>query len=540
MNKKLLLIVTNIIVLMMISSSFSNVMSKEVEIECIFSTYIGGGGLEYSTSSAAWPAASVAVDSEGNIIITGRTTSLDFPSVGVSGLSNVRGMGAFVAKFSPDGQTLIFSTSFGGSGNDWGSNIAVDSKDNIIIIGTTLSADFPTENAYQENSNGGPFYAAEGFITKIGSDGTLIFSSYFGGSGDDWLYGLAIDSEDNIVISGNTFSDDLLMVNPYQSTLKTFDGFIAKFSEDGQAILYSTYLGGSANDWTMGLALDANDNIIAYGGTASTNFPTLNAFQETYGGGSYDTYITKFDKNGSSLIFSTYIGGTSKESLGNIGGNQGVNIDALGNIIVVGYTESSNFPTLNAFQESHGGGSNDAYITKFNENGSLIFSTYLGGEGVDDGISVTSDSLANIVIAGYTSSADFPLKNAFQDELGGVYDIFLAKFLPDGTFNTSSYFGGSNLDYAFDITFDQNDDLVVTGTTSSTDFPIYEAYQEDRDGNSDAFVAKFTMQEVVEDLSDDTNETDTEGDNKDDASFSIEMIAIPLGLIALVRMKKKE
>jgi hypothetical protein len=242
-------------------------------------------------------------------------------------------------------------------------------------------------------------------------------------------------------------------------------------------LIYSTYLGGSGSDFGQGIALDNAGNAYVTGYTDSTNFPTMNPLQPTFGGGNSDAFVTKFNPNGSALIYSTYLGGSGSDF------GQGIALDNAGDAYVTGATNSTDFPvTTGAFQTTNGGGYN-AFVAKINPSGSaLVYSTYLGGNGGDEygdgGTGIAVDGAGNACITGYTGSKDFPTTpSAFQTVCGGgppggCYDAFVAKFDPTGSALVySTYLGGSNVDHGTGIAVDGAGNAYVTGYTSSTDFP---------------------------------------------------------------------
>jgi hypothetical protein len=381
----------------------------------IYSTYLGGSDGE--------EAHGIAVDGEGNAYVAGATWSSDFPVVnaiqsvykGAHSYSD-----AFVTKINADGSALVYSTYLGGSGGEVAS-VAVDSGGNAYITGSTDSTDFPTANAIQPTKHG----YSDGFVTKINADGrALVYSTYLGGSGFDLCSKAAVDSGGNAYISGETNSTDFPTVNAIQPTNHgTWDAFVTKMNADGSALVYSTYLGGSGQD-SGSIAVDEAGNAYVAGSTDSTDFPTANAIQPNKRG-STDVFVSKINADGSALVYSTYLGGSSDNYAG------GIAVDVAGNAYVTGYTASTDFPTANAIQRTKRG-LTDLFVTKINADGSaLAYSTYLGGRGrssyeVGNGIAV--DAAGSAFVTGYTSSVDFPKTAlAFQQLLNGPQDGVVAK-----------------------------------------------------------------------------------------------------------------
>jgi hypothetical protein len=329
----------------------------------VYSTYLGGSFTDYGYG--------IAVDSSGNAYITGETNSANFPIAhafqgtlggGVPGSHT----DAFVTKLNPAGSALVYSTYLGGSGNnfysgdDVGVGIAVDSAGNAYVTGWTQSQNFPTANAFQ-GTIGGPGYD-DAFVTKFNAAGSaLVYSTYLGGSNTDEGVGVAIDSAGNAYITGLTRSTNFPTANAFQGMNHgDYDAFVTKINAAGSGLVYSTYLGGSALDYSLGIAVDSTGNAYIVGQTTSNNFPTANAFQSTNHGGplNYDAFVTKFNAAGSALVYSTYLGGTDDDQ------GYAIAIDSGGNAYVTGGTWSADFPIANAFQNSPRGGDTDAFVTK--------------------------------------------------------------------------------------------------------------------------------------------------------------------------------
>jgi len=267
---------------------------------------------------------------------------------------------------------------------------------------------------------------------------------------------------------------------------------VTKLNPTGSGLVYSTYLGGSGDDNGTSIGVDAAGNAYVMGGTSSTNFPTTaGAFQRTFGGGISDAFVTKLNPAGSGLVYSTYLGGSGSE------GGFGIAVDAGGNAYVTGHTGSTNFPTTTgAFQTSFGGGGFDAFVTKLNSTGSaLVYSTYLGSSGTDNGNGIAVDAAGNAYVTGDTTSANFPTTTgAFQTTFrGGFDDAFVTKLNSTGSALVySTYLGGSSTDNGTSIAVDAVGNAYVTGGTFSTNFPTTTgAFQTTLSGLEDAFVTKL-------------------------------------------------
>ncbi len=452
--------------------------------------------LSYSTylGSDAAVGYAIAVDTAGNAYVTGSASSANFPTVNAlqPALGAPNATNAFITKFNANGSALVYSTYFGGSNLDTGYGIAVDTAGNAYVTGVTSSANFPTVNALQATLAG----SENALITKINASGSaLIYSTYLGGSGYDEGTGIAVDASGNAYVAGNAGSTDFPTANALQpASGGGEDAFVAKINASGSTLVYSTYLGGSARENGEGIAVDSAGNAYVTGNTTSTNFPTANALQSTLGGGYYNAFVTKINASGSALVYSTYLGGNGGAGGGDMG--SGIAVDASGNAYVTGGAASTNFPTVNALQSTLAGNYN-AFVTKFNAAGSaLIYSTYLGGSGGDQGNSIAVDASGNAYVAGITSSFDFPTANALQSAYAGNYDPFVTEINASGSALVySTYLGGSNRDFGQGIAADPSGNAYVTGSTLSTNFPTAKALQAALGGRGagvNAFVAKIS------------------------------------------------
>ena len=379
----------------------------------IFSTYLGGIAQEVPTE--------VVVDSEDNIIVAGVTGSSDFPVVNAL-KSNSTGVAegsvdCFITKFSEDGQSLLFSTFFGGDGNDWLYTMNVYSNDRIAISGTTDSTDFPLLNPHQDTHAGG----LDVFVSFIEADGqSLLFSTYLGSPTIDHGRRVDFDSLGNILVTGISGIGDLATNGVYQEEHAggTADAFLAKFDYTG-TLVYLTYLGGEATDWGVDLAIDTDDNVVITGFTTSDEFPTFNPYQDDRSGYA-DMFITKITPDGQSLVFSTYLGGSSPDY-----GNA-ITIDSRNRIVVTGQTESADFPTTLPYGTTESLHDNVSLVVLTPE-GSLLLSMVFGGDDDDIGIGVAWYSDDSFIVIGYTECADFPTCEAYQGTYGGDSDMFVMK-----------------------------------------------------------------------------------------------------------------
>ncbi len=304
----------------------------------IYSSYLGGSRGDFGGG--------IAVDTSGSAYITGYTFSFDFPTV--NPLQAVYGGGlsdGFIAKVSADGASLVYSTYLGGSGQDLGRGIAVDSSGTAYVAGTTDSTNFPTVNPLQPMPGG--YWDA--FVSKVSADGaSLVYSTYLGGSDEDFGAGIAVDSSGSAYVVGTTRSPNFPTVNPLQPTGSFFDAFVSKVSADGASLVYSTYLGGTRDDIGYGIAVDSSGNAYVTGTTESFDFPLVNPVQPVYGGGISDAFVSKVSADGALLVYSTYLGGADDESGRDFtfeAANTAIAVDTSGAAYITGYTKSSNFPT---------------------------------------------------------------------------------------------------------------------------------------------------------------------------------------------------
>jgi Beta-propeller repeat len=323
-------------------------------------------------------------------------------------------------------------------------------------------------------------------------DPVLEYSTYLGGSNSEQGNGIAVDAHGSAYVTGITSSPDFPTENAFQKTFKGGEGdaFVTKFNAAGE-LVYSTYLGGSRLEFPGGIAVDIHGNAYVTGITSSPDFPTKNAFQQIYAGGSADAFVAKFDADGDELVYSTYLGGSDFDE-----GNA-IAVDSKGEAYITGEADSSDFPTKNAF-EVHAKSPLNAFVAKFDVDGdALVYSSYLGGSGINIGYGIALDAKGSAYVTGETTSPDFPIKNAFQSSMkstvGGT-NVFVTKFDADGdALVYSTYLGGSIGEVGGGIAVDNTRHAYITGNTSSTDFPIKNAFQPMPGSPSitTAFITKF-------------------------------------------------
>ncbi len=320
-------------------------------------------------------------------------------------------------------------------------------------------------------------------------DPVLSYSTFLGGGQSDIGYGVAADSSGNAYVAGSTGSIDFPTLGPAQSAnAGNSDAFIAKLAADGSSLVYSTYLGGNGFDRATSIAVDSSGNAYVTGFTASADFPTTSGAFQTKPGGNGDAFIAKLNPSGSSLVYSTYLGGGGTDS------GQGIAVDGSGNAFVSGSTASADFPTASALQAANAGAT-DAFVAKLNAAGSaLVYSTYVGGGGADSGLAIALDSSGNAYVAGFTASTNFPVTaGTLQAAAKAGGDAFVFKLDSAGaSLLYSTYLGGSGFDRANALAVDSSGNAFVAGFSASTDFPTTAgALKTTAGGNGDAFVTKL-------------------------------------------------
>jgi len=384
----------------------------------VFKTLLAGTGDDIGYA--------VALDASGNIYVTGQTNSNDFPTAGPAQALAGLGTDAFAAKLDPSGK-LLYSTYLGGSLSDAGYALAVDLANNLYVTGGTQSSDFPhTGNAYQGSLAGG----IDAFVSIFDPHGTLLYSTFLGGSGDDVGYGIAVDAAYGEYVTGTTSSTNF-PVTPSALQPRSaggLDGFVTKLAPFG-APVYSTYLGGGGDDAPAGIAVDSSGSAYIAGNTSSSNFPTKNAFQPMFFG-KKDIFAVKLSGDGSQLVYGTYIGGAGTDTA------SGIVVDSAGNAYIAGRSDSDDFPTINAIAPIRKGVAN-AILTAVDPSGkTLPFSTFLGGSSQDAANAISLNCASGLMLAGATISTDFPVTAGVTQSAFGTsqQDGFIASigvpFLP--------------------------------------------------------------------------------------------------------------
>mgnify|MGYP001413959964 CR=1 FL=1 len=499
--------------------------SKTVVIDPVldYATYLGG------RLSDANP--DIAVDTSGNAYVTGITNSLDFPATGGAYdttfnanplcpgitvtnttcidpvLSVNLNVDIFVAKLNPTGTTLMYATYLGGTGLEGVSRITVDSLGQAFVVGQTRSSDFPvTPGAFQAAFHPCPppnqapsNCSADQFVTRLDVSGSgLGYSTFLGGNGGEFAYGVAVDGAGNAYVAWQGFSTD------FPTTVGAFDptcgpSGVTKINPSGTGLVWSTCLStlpsGNFHE-PRSIAIDSVGNVILAGRASGSLVTTANPAQPTFGGGAGDAFIWKLNPSASALIFATFLGGTGTETA------FGVAVDSADNIYVTGQTDSPNFPTTpGAFDTSYNGNL-DIFVTKLNPLGAIQYSTYLGGSLDECFISncdIGVDSAGQAYITGETSSVDFPTLNAIDSTLGGTRDAVFSVLKADGSGLVSSTFlGGTGQEGRVNLTTLPSGVSYLTGFTQSVNFPVTTGvYQSIASGSEEIFVVRISSKPLA-------------------------------------------
>ncbi len=384
--------------------------------------------------------------------------------------------------------TINWGTYFGGDNGEV-NGVASDLLNNVYITGfTESSSGFATSGAYQ-TTYGGSGFSGDAFLAKLDNGGKLIWSTYFGGGGEDRSLSIVSDKIGNIYFTGYTYSSSGIATSgAYQTSLEGYvDAFVAKFNSSGLRI-WSSYFGGSGGDnIAFGIALDTSKNVYITGRTASSsNIATASSFQTSLVG-TTDAFLAKFDSSGT-MHWATYYGDSTIA--------QGIATDLSGNVYITGFTSASNLIATNgAYQTLYGGGSNDGFLAKFSSNGKRIWGTYFGGSSIEraNGYpSIAADNNGSVYIFGTTgSTSGIATTGAYQTSLSGFRNDFLAKFNTNGSLNWSTYFGGNQYEDITGMVLDSFNNIYISGPTSSTTGIATSNTIRGSSGSYENFLAKF-------------------------------------------------
>lgn len=454
-----------------------------IDPQLVYSTFIGGNASDIQYSG------DIERDLSGNIYFTGSTSSINFPiTPGVYTTNAPTDVDVIVVKMNPTATQMIFSTVIGGYGTDNGFAIELSNTTNDIIVAAIASSDFPTTSGViSPGFNGGQFDVA---VFKLNNSGNnLLFSTYLGGSQEDYPFDMILDNSGNIIISGQTSGNFPTTSGVFQPNYGggPWDAFIAKLNPNATLLLKSTYIGGSDLDRGGGLAIDSEQNIYL-SGSANTGFPvTSGCFDNTFNGGYIDISIAKLSADLSTLLYASFLGTSGEDWV-----RGDLNFDSEGNLLVVGSAGQGLTTTDNAFDKTFNGGANDGIIAKISPSGnSLLYCSYLGSSGDDLITNAKINSGYELIMTGYCESG-FPTTScAYDQTYNGNSDAFIAVLNP--TLNSlvySTYIGGNYTDNGLDI-IPFHDSTILIGETQSNNFPVTpDAYDQSFNGGTDLFLMR--------------------------------------------------
>jgi hypothetical protein len=425
----------------------------------------------------------IATDAAHNIYVVGETYSPDFPGPGTS---NSPRRAAFVVKLNSSGTQIVYSLVLSGNGSNSALAVAVDSGGSAYVTGSTTSTDFPvTAGAFQRSSSSPGLEDA--FVAKLSPAGALVYATYLGGNSSDTGFAIAIDQSGAAFVAGSTSSVNFPVTGsaPQRNFRGVSDCFVAKLDPAGATVSYSSYLGGESFDFCKGIAVDASGAAFVTGTTVSAGFPVIGALKQSLTGGS-DAFLTKLSPAGDRFLFSTYLGGEGADD-GNV-----VRVDSTGAVYIAGDTMSTRFPVTSGALQGQYNGAYDAFVCSVTNDGSqIVFATYLGGSGADSINDLFVGQDGRIVVAGYTTSADFPVVQSFQGSFGGYFDAFVAVLGVGGkSLDFASYLGGGGDDRAYGVAPLGSGQLVVAGQVMAGTVPYMQrGFSSAVSGNLDGFLA---------------------------------------------------
>jgi hypothetical protein len=444
----------------------------------IWATYYGGSDIEYGQNTVT--------DTSNNVYLSGNAYSTS--GIASGGFQNTFGGGledAYLVKFNAAGNR-VWATYYGGTDNDEGNRLATDYMNNVYITGTTLSSSSIASGGYQNTIGGGQ----DGFLVKFNASGNRIWATYLGGSSNDNSYDVTTDNSDNVYIAGRTNSSAGIASGGFQNSYGggTSDAFVAKFNSTGN-LQWSTYYGGSGDDEGFGVIVDSFGNVYLSGTTNSSSGIASGGFQNTLGG-SYDNFIVKFDASGNRM-WATYYGGTGLDNGGF------VNLDLSGNIFLSGNTASTSGISSGGFQNTYGGGSNDAFLAKFSPSGGRLWATYYGGSGNESCGYLTVGKSNNVYLAGSTASGSSISSGGFQNTKVGSSNLFLVSFDAAGNRLCATYYGQGG-EFCGHPSIDRSENIFLPGATSNSSGIASGGYSNSYNGGSDdAFLVKFSSCAII-------------------------------------------
>lgn len=439
--------------------------------DLLYSTFLGGSDTDEP--------ASIAACADGSVVVCGRTASVDFP---VTDTVTYRGgYDLFVAKMSATGARL-WAYYWGGSGYDAGWDVEVQDSV-VVVIGATNSNDITIPGAFQDTLAG----SYDAIILVLDTSGVMLRATFFGGTGGEQGLGVAVSDNFNVIICGSATSLTLPMSASglYPNNNGTLDAFICRMDINLQP-QWSTFFGGTGGEDIHDVVILNNQEIAFCGGSFSNNFPTTsNAYQQA-NMGIPDVYVVRLDMNGA-LLYATLIGGSANEDA------NGITADSAGNLYITGITYSAFFPIEGPAIQANYSGNGDAFVFKMNTSGNVVWSTFLGGSLMDAGMDIDVQG-KYVYLSGTTESTTFPVTpGSFSDTLTGGNDVYVLKLDTAGALVLGTFVGGSNTEFNAGCTVTADTVVFITGTTYSSNFPTYLAWDAQYSGIGDGFVTAVDM-----------------------------------------------
>jgi hypothetical protein len=451
----------------------------------LWGTFLGGSWDDWLEA--------LVLDAEDNAVVAGFTWSSDIPVPGGWDQEANGDYDIYVAKISADGKSLLWGTYIGGRNEDMAYCLDLDVDGNVVIGGSTKSNDIPVPGGYDTTHNSGA--VEDIYAAKLSAEGNaLLWGTYIGGSGRESAYACILNPSGDVILTGETNSPDIPVPGGFDTAWEPSndydDIYIALLSGNGSCLQWATYLGGDGSEIARSLCLDKDGNIVVAGNSDSSDIPAPDGYDTTKASTYDDLYIAKISIGENRIIWGTFIGG--------IGGEHGaaVAVDAAGFIIVFGDTNSPDMPVPGGYDTNHNGIENtdDFYVAKLSPDGKdLIWGTYLGGSGHELSGSCVLDAEGNIVIGGFTDSADMPIHKGYPRFSGGIYDMYVAKLASTGDrLIWGGYLGGQDGDNCNSVAVDREGNIVFTGFTYSPDFPVANGYDTVAGGPPEGVVVKLS------------------------------------------------
>ena len=474
------------------------------------STFIGGW--DYDSGN------SIKIDKDGSVFVAGYTYSSNYPVVSGSFDTSLNGSyDVFVSKLNNDLSSMLSSSFIGGSSYDYGNSLTIDSTGNVFVTGYTSSANFPLASKVY----GSPYYYSsfsgyyDVFVLKLNNDlSSLLASRYLGGTSADYGNSIAVDSEDNVFVTGYTSSSNFPVAsqvysngyyNIYDSSYNgSYDVFVSKLDNSLDSLIASTFIGGSSDDSAYSAAIDSGGSVIVTGNTYSSGYPVTSGSYDTSYNGSSDVFVSKLSNDLSGILASTFIGGSNNDY------GRSLDVDSDGNILVTGntygYSYYSNlYPTTSGAYDTIHNGYYDVFVSKLSGNlDSLLASTFIGGYDYDVGNSLDIDSSGNVFITGYTygyssNTNNYPATSSAFDAIhNGYYDVFVSKLSSNlNSLLASTFIGGGDNDRGNSLAIDSSGNVFITGysygySSSSNNYPATSgAFDTTHNGYYDAFISKL-------------------------------------------------